>query len=160
MNVRCPHCATSYRLPPELMGAGGARVSCPSCSGTFEVDRMGVVTAREGAGAAARVLETAPAEAAPAPSPRPAAEAAPAAPTPLDAAREVLATLAAEHGAAIEDSIARGRLFSEHGARLVEAYDAYRRLTARRADAGPFRQALRERWGVDLTPHWGESEPH
>ena len=147
MNVRCPHCATSYRLPPELMGAGGARVSCPSCSGAFEVDTLGIVTMRE--------LPTEASTAA-----RSAAEAvtAASASVPLDTARQVLADLAALLGGEIEDSISRGCLFSEHGPRLVEAYDAYRRLAGRKADAAPFREALRERWGVDLTPHWGETE--
>ena len=133
MNVRCPHCATPFRLPPELMGPGGARVRCPACAGAFVVDAAGAVSGDPSPAAAAA---------------EPAAEE-----TPIEAARRVLADLAARHGAEIEDAIARGRLFSEHGQRLVEAYDLYRQRAAKRADAAAFRAALLERWGVDLSPH-------
>jgi len=140
MNVGCPHCETRYELPESLLGPGGARVRCPRCTQTFLVGRDGGVSRGD----------TAPAAAAPAV----AGEA-----SPADVARAVLERLAQEHGEAIEAAIASGRLFSEHGQRLIDAYDDYRRTVGRRADAAPFREALRERWGVDLTPHWGEPDP-
>jgi len=146
--VACPHCSTRYELSESLLGPGGARVRCPRCRGAFLVGRDGRV-------------EAAPADAAPAPSPAPAAAApaaggaAPAAGderSPLGEARAVLAALAASHGAALDDAAARGRLFSEHGQRLMEAFDAWRARAGRGSDPEPFRRALRERWGVDLTP--------
>ena len=147
MKVHCPHCATTYELPERLLGTAGARVRCPRCAGAFEVDAegrprgaAGPPDAPEGAHAAHAPVAVAPA----------------APPTPLETARAVIEELAGREGAGIEDAISRGRLFAEHGARLVEAYDAYRRRAGRDADAAAFRQALRERWGVELTPHWGE----
>jgi predicted Zn finger-like uncharacterized protein len=148
MNVGCPHCQTRYELPETLLGPGGARVRCPKCAQSFLVGSDGGVSA---------FTTTAP--------PPASGEAVPASPpvapvvedaAPAEVARRVLERLAVTHGTEIEAAIARGRLFSEYGQRLIEAYDEYRRAVGRRTDAAPFREALRERWGVDLTPHWGE----
>lgn len=35
--VRCAECASAYRLPHELMGPLGARVTCPACGARFDV---------------------------------------------------------------------------------------------------------------------------
>jgi len=149
MNVGCPHCQTRYELPETLLGPGGARVRCPKCSQSFLVGPDGVISELATAG------PPAPARAAAAPaSPSSAAPAENVA--PAEVARRVLERLALTHGTEIEAAIANGKLFSEHGQRLIEAYDEYRRAVGKRTDAAPFRDALRERWGVDLTPHWGE----
>jgi predicted Zn finger-like uncharacterized protein len=163
MTIACPHCQTRYELPETLLGPGGARVRCPRCRESFVVTRDGrVAPGRPAAGAppeAARAAGGAPAGprppvTAPAPS-QPAAPASAAAASelaPIELARAVLDELAASHGPALDDARVRGRLFSEHGDRLMEAFEAYRRRAGRRADPGPFREALRERFGVDLTP--------
>jgi hypothetical protein len=43
-----------------------------------------------------------------------------------------------------------GRLFSEHGPALLAAFDEWRRRCGPGADPATFREALRERWGIDL----------
>jgi predicted Zn finger-like uncharacterized protein len=74
--------------------------------------------------------------------------------TPIEIARRIVAQLHESHGREIESAVARGRVFSEHGVRIVDAFDSYRRAVGKGAVAGPFREALYERWGIDLTPHW------
>jgi predicted Zn finger-like uncharacterized protein len=149
MNVGCPHCQTRYELPETLLGPGGARVRCPKCAQSFLVGPDGGISALMTAAPPLTADETVAAPAVPAAG---GAEDA----APADVARRVLERLALTHGTGIEAAIANGRLFSEYGQRLIEAYDEYRRAVGRRTDAAPFRDALRERWGIDLTPHWGE----
>ncbi len=36
ITITCPHCASRFRLPPELAGPGGARVRCARCEGAFD----------------------------------------------------------------------------------------------------------------------------
>lgn len=151
MNVGCPHCQTRYELPETLLGPGGARVRCPKCSQSFLVGPDGGISALTTA------APPAPAGAETELVPEPATVVGTAEDSaPAEVARRVLERLAAMHGTEIEAAIANGKLFSEHGQRLIDAYDEYRRAVGRRTDAAPFRDALRERWGVDLTPHWGE----
>lgn len=50
----------------------------------------------------------------------------------------------------VRGAMVRGRLFSEFGPRLLEAFDRYRIAGGQDADAGTFRLALRERLGIDL----------
>ncbi len=138
ITVRCPHCATDYLLPEALLGPGGARVRCPSCQKRFAVTRDGSVVPGSG-----------PTAAAPGGTPAPVTEG-------TEGSREeriasmVLDELAAHRGRAIEDAVARGRPFAEHGPALLEAWDEYRRRAGKTADPAPFRAALRARWGIDL----------
>jgi predicted Zn finger-like uncharacterized protein len=154
LNVRCPHCSTPFRLPQDLLGPGGARVRCPSCSEAFVVDPHGVVSAEPASPAAPDAGAPVAADAV---APKPADPIAPEG--SLATARQVVEELASQLGGEIEAAIARGTLFSEHGARIVEAYDRYRKLAGSRSDPAPFRQALRERWGIELTPQGGEAPP-
>ncbi len=132
--VRCPHCVTEYLLPETLLGPGGARVRCPSCHGSFSVARDGTVGSRAWPGAS------------PAGPPPPVPEGT----REERIARMVLDELAIQHGREIDDAVARGRPFAEHGPALMEAWDEFRRRAGKGADAAPFRDALRARWGIDL----------
>ena len=76
----------------------------------------------------------------------------PAAAEPLAVARAVLERLAREHGEAIEQARDGQRLFADFGPALMAAFEAYRLEAGADAGPGPFRQALRERWGVELLP--------
>ena len=172
MTITCPHCATQYQLPPSLMGPGGARVRCPKCQGSFVVSASGDVTPVPAAetveqvpALVASVPESPPAPAAPASlaiaapgaaaPDRPATDgiAPPVDETPEQVARRLLDEMDAEHGPReIAFAAQQGTIFFAHGPRLMEAWDAYRRIVGRGASAAVFRDALRERWGVDLTP--------
>jgi len=157
MIIACPHCSTGYLLPENLMGPGGARVRCPRCQRVFAVGSDG------GARPAASSAPAAPVAPEPAlevkeelPAPPQTAPAAPvvapAAVEPLAVARTVLTELAAREGEALEQALAEGRLFAVFGPALMEAYEAYRRGVGRDVDPSGFREALRERWGVELLP--------
>lgn len=167
MNVACPHCGARYLLPANLLGPGGARVRCPGCSRSFDVPPAGSAAAPE---VATREVATEPRTAADrtpvAPSPssrafqetprRPSIAPPKAVPTPaagalepLAIAREVLSALSAESGESLSAAASQGSLFSQHGPAIFEAYDQFRRR-APNVGAGPFREALRELWGVDL----------
>ena len=143
--VSCPECGAGYLLPGHLLGPGGASVRCPRCQCLFAVDARG--RPRPPA-------EPAAAEQALAPAREPAAPAAggPSAGGPLAVARAVLDRLAREHGGEIERARDARRLFADHGPALMAAYEAYRREAGQDAGPGPFREALRERWGVELLP--------
>jgi hypothetical protein len=78
--------------------------------------------------------------------------------SPFEVARAVLDELAAHSGEAIVEAQAQGRLFSEFGAVIAEAYEFYRRRVGPGADPAPFRAALRELWNVDLDPTPGLSD--
>ena len=162
MTIACPHCQSRYLLPPSLMGPGGARVRCPQCRNPFLVGADGGVTALPAAGA--EPPKTQIENAAP---PAPAEPRAPAVPepaatetvtasepeTPAEVARRLLAEMDAEHGPSeIAFAAQHGTFFFAHGHRLMAAWDDYRRLAGRAASAAVFRDALRERWGVELTP--------
>lgn len=67
-------------------------------------------------------------------------------------ARRVLDALAARKGVAMADARARGRLLSEFGPDVVAAFEEYRKESGGTENPAPFREALRERWGIDLGP--------
>ena len=79
--------------------------------------------------------------------------------SPKSIAHAVLDELVARSGEALADAHGRGRLFSEFGPALFGAFDEYRRRAGAKAGPGPFRDALRERWGIELAPRWGEEPP-
>lgn len=153
--VTCPNCGTRYFLPESLMGVGGARVRCPHCAGMFAVSR-------EGRPAAVAPEAAAPPADADAPPPAPIAPADAFAGAPEEErapdhlARRLLDAMAEGRGAEIRQAAAEGRLFAAYGPEIMEVYDAYRREVGRDADPAPFRDALRERWGVEMLP--GETE--
>jgi predicted Zn finger-like uncharacterized protein len=156
MTIQCPHCSTRYELPSRLLGPGGSEVRCPRCRRKFMVDADGAVIGAPAAGG------TAAAAAPPSPAPEPRDPAAPPpareapAPTPATVATAVLDDLAARSGAELAAANAHGRLFAEFGPALIAAYDEYRRRVGPGADPGPFRDAMRQRWDIELTPRWGE----
>ncbi len=145
MIISCPECGTGYLLPEHLMGPGGARVRCPRCQGQFAVDVRGLPQESAGARADVPVLE---------PSRQTAGADAPATgrADPLAVARAVLERLSRDQGESIEQARQARRLFADHGPALMEAFEAYRREAGDDAGPGPFREALRERWGVELLP--------
>ncbi len=165
--VACPFCASRYFLPAALMGSGGARIRCPNCERTFVVPSSEVEAADEAMQKSAP-LEDAPsamAEDHPAspphvrdPEPSPAAPhdeavGAPAeAPAPAERATRMLDMLAGRHGEALHAAAREGRLFAAYGPEILELFEAWRKDAGRDADSAIFREALRERWGVDLEP--------
>jgi hypothetical protein len=50
------------------------------------------------------------------------------------------------------DANARGKLLSEFGAELAAAFEQFRKESGGTGNPAPFREVLRERWGIDLTP--------
>jgi predicted Zn finger-like uncharacterized protein len=129
VNVRCPECATEYRLPEELLGERGARVRCPRCRWSFIVHSGDEAIAAES------------------PPPSPALEN-----DPESFAAALLDRLAEELGARWAAARARGRILSELGPDLMRAYGEYRAALGPAASADAFRQALRARWGLTLRP--------
>lgn len=172
MIISCPQCSTGYLLPEHLMGPGGARVRCPRCQHLFDVGPDGSTRlppevaeapppdtlevreepAAQSAPPPAPAGEPAPAAAAQADPPAAASAPAPEREDPLATAHALLSELAERSGDALEQARAGQRLFAEFGPALMETYEAYRRRAGREAGPGPFRAALRERWGVDLVP--------
>jgi predicted Zn finger-like uncharacterized protein len=178
LHVSCPKCDAQYLLPAHLLGPGGARVRCPACRDSFDVpplpeaeadDAPAAETqapasvARADAAADAVPATAAVAEAPPAAPARraiddpalehepEASDAAPA--SPAQGAREIahaiLDELEAREAGGLERAAREGRLFAQFGPAIFAAWDEYRK----RADGGgaaSFRDALRERWGVDL----------
>jgi len=168
MIVSCPHCSAVYELPGHLMGPGGAAVRCRHCEGEFKVGPDGktissgeALTAVGAASAQGRArgeaehageghraaADRAAATDAAAPE---SGEAAPS--DPQAVARRVLDELAARKGPAMADANSRGKLLSEFGAELAAAFDEFRKQSAGSGNPAPFRDALRERWGIDLAP--------
>lgn len=160
MTVHCPHCSAEYLLPDHLLGPRGARVRCPNCSQGFVVLRDPASSAPT---VATEVVATPPA----APDPE-ARAAAPNADTesaglegrPEQVAARVLEAMSAALGSRLEQARSAGRLLTEHGADLMLAWDEYRRTLGERADPGVFREALRQRWQVDLGVPPPESSAH
>ncbi|HYM80896.1 MAG TPA: zinc-ribbon domain-containing protein [Candidatus Limnocylindria bacterium] len=146
MTVHCPHCATAYQLPDRLLGPRGARVRCPKCHGAF------LVMAEAGSN-----TPTATAAESDAPSSAPAPGSGDRSPTAADpipetVAAEILDELSARLGEQLAEARGRGRLLSELGPAMMDAYEEYRRRLGQRATAVAFRHALRERWALDLGP--------
>jgi predicted Zn finger-like uncharacterized protein len=175
LHVSCPKCDAQYLLPAHLLGPGGARVRCPACRDSFDVPPLSdaeadVAPAAEtqapASVAATASVQARPADLAPVAPAAPAAqaveppaleheqetsEAAPA--SPAHGAREIahaiLDELEAREAGGVELAAREGRLFAQYGPAIFAAWDEYRK----RADGGgaaSFRDALRERWGVDL----------
>jgi predicted Zn finger-like uncharacterized protein len=142
-DVRCPHCFARYRMPCELMGPGGARVRCPRCETRFDVTAASL---ERPAPAPAHVVATSP----PA-SPVHGATADPA-PGEADALASEILDRRASDAAHVAQALRTGRLFSEAGVALLEAWDEYRSRAGDHADAAVFRDALFRRWNVALAP--------
>jgi predicted Zn finger-like uncharacterized protein len=121
--VQCPKCSARYLLPATLVGEGGASVRCPACAHEFAVDTAGQVRAPGAAGDDLRGL-----------------------------ARGVFDELAARVGPALEAAARERRLFAEHGPALMQAWDEFRKRAGSHASSRPFRDELRERFGVELFP--------
>ena len=71
-------------------------------------------------------------------------------------ARGVLDELRERLGPALETAARERRLFAEHGPALIEAWDEFRRRAGAQAASRPFREELRERFGVELFPPGGD----
>jgi len=67
-------------------------------------------------------------------------------------ARGVFDELSTKLGPGLESAARERRLFAEHGPALLEAWDEFRRRAGARAPSLPFRDELRERFGVELFP--------
>jgi hypothetical protein len=65
-------------------------------------------------------------------------------------ARALVDELAARAGEGPREAFGRGRLFSEWGPALLDLLGEYRRRVGSGASGAPLREALRERWGIDL----------
>lgn len=125
--VQCPACSARYLLPPSLLGEAGASVRCPSCANEFTVDPAGSIVPGRAAGDDLRGV-----------------------------ARGVFDELSAKVGPALETAAREHRLFAEHGPALMQAWDEFRRRAGAHAPSSPFRDELRDRFGVDLSPPGGE----
>ena len=121
--VQCPACAARYMLPASLLGEAGASVRCPGCAREFTVDPLGKVVTREAPGD-----------------------------DPRGVARKVFDELGARLGPGLEAAARERRLFAEHGPALMQAWDEFRRRAGTHASSRPFRDELRERFGVELFP--------
>jgi len=175
--VRCPRCQELFEVDADgipRIGAPVAPVAPAIPVASVESAPVEAAPAEVASRAVGQIADSAaPARsAAPAPPREAAAEAAPPAPAgpplelveeparpeapagdePLAIARAVLGQLAEREGEAFARARAGHRLFTEFGPALMEAYETCRRRAG--ADAAPaaFRQALRERWGVELVP--------
>ncbi len=71
-------------------------------------------------------------------------------------ARGVFDELIARLGPGLETAARERRLFAEHGPALLGAWDEFRRRAGTHAPTRPFRDELRERFGIDLFPPGGE----
>lgn len=162
--VRCPRCRESFSVTASGI-VSGQRDPNPAAPALTAANgdglRLAVNPTPEPALAPAPVSEggTMPAaasrdEAPSAVSTAPVPVAAPAgvadSESPMEVARAVLGELEAHSGEAIARAAAEGKLFTEFGAVIAEAYEFYRRRIGPGADPAPFRAALRELWGVDL----------
>src|SRR5262245_52492686 len=121
--VQCPSCSARYLLPPSLLGESGASVRCPTCAAEFVVDASGRLVAPEATEDGLRAV-----------------------------ARGVFDELAAKLGPGLEAAARERRLFADHGPELMEAWDEFRRRAGVRAPSHPFRDELRDRFGVELFP--------
>ncbi|MEQ1833831.1 MAG: zinc-ribbon domain-containing protein [Candidatus Eisenbacteria bacterium] len=120
--VQCPTCAARYLLPASLLGEAGASVRCPSCGHEFAVDAGGGVIPEGGADRLRNV------------------------------ARAVFDELAGKLGDALTQAASERRLFAEHGPAIMEAWDEFRRRAGSHASSRPFRDELRDRFGIELFP--------
>ena len=121
--VQCPACSAQYLLPSSLLGEAGASVRCPTCAAEFVVDPAGRLVTPQPSEDGLRAL-----------------------------ARGVFDELSARFGSRLETAARERRLFAEHGPALLEAWDEFRRRAGARAPSHPFRDELRQRFGVELFP--------
>ena len=167
--VRCPHCTGEFTLGPEgdVVTAGGAERGRRPAAPVAEEAAPSPPAAKSPRRAAAAEA-AAPAAKSQRRSPAPRAQAEPAGATgtaaaeaadaaddassPRAIARRVLEELAARKGPAMKDAGSRGRLLSEFGPDLVAAFELFRKEVGGSGNPGPFRDELKERWGIDLTP--------
>ena len=70
-------------------------------------------------------------------------------------ARGVFDELSARLGPALEAAARERRLFADHGPDLLGAWDEFRRRAGAHAPTRPFREELRERFGIELFPSGG-----
>lgn len=70
----------------------------------------------------------------------------------IQAAERVLDELSAKLGEPLTAALAEGRALSEFGPTVMDAYADYRKRMGAGASAEAFREALRSRWSLDLTP--------
>jgi predicted Zn finger-like uncharacterized protein len=144
--VVCPNCSTRYLLPETLIGPAGARVKCPSCAGTFVVSNAAPVgTETLDAPEPVVVLSERPAASAAGPGAGDASD-------QHGVARELVDGFASGREAEIEAAARDGKLFAQFGDELMRLFDEYRKRVGRGADPAPFRDVVRERLGLDLTP--------
>jgi predicted Zn finger-like uncharacterized protein len=134
--VQCPACAAGYLLPRTLLGPLGARVTCPACRESFDVDADG-----------ARVDDVTDAAPVRAFAPRSDAHG-----DERAIAREVLDELAARLGDDLAAAARESRLFRDHGRDLIDCFDRYRARAGEQAGAQAFREELLRRWHMDLFP--------
>ena len=120
--VQCPACSARYLLPASLLGEAGSKVRCPACAREFTVGSDGQVS---GVTASTDLRSV---------------------------ARGVFDELVARLGPALENSARERRLFADHGPALLEAWDEFRRRAGTQAASRPFRDELRDRFGVELFP--------
>jgi predicted Zn finger-like uncharacterized protein len=67
-------------------------------------------------------------------------------------ARGVFDDLSARLGPALETAAKERRLFAKHGPDLMLAWDEFRKRAGNDAPSRPFRDELRDRYGVELFP--------
>jgi len=181
--VRCPHCSGEFTLGGDgeiaavgsrAAGKGAAEVVATSArlrgaSAPAEGTAASRAPDAGGGGHRAAAVRAADAGAAPARSAtasrapeageaalHPAAESSDRAdPAAQAIARRVLDELAARKGRAMADASARGRLLSEFGPDVFAAFEEFKKESGGSGNPVPFREALRERWGIDLGPAAG-----
>jgi hypothetical protein len=147
--VRCRHCEGEFKVGPD------GKTVTPGESGAAALAAVGAATAQGRAhGEAEPAGDAQRASAKEAGAPDAAAESSgeAAASDPNAIARRVLDELAARRGPAMADANARGKLLSEFGTELAAAFDEFRKVSGGSGNPAPFRDALRERWGIDLSP--------
>ena len=144
MPVVCPGCATRYALPSHLLGPSGARICCPACWLTFVLGPDGALTAVVGRSEPADPADGLTGDDAPVADDSHAAHLAHA------MAVDVLRVLDEPPGT-LAQAEAEGRLFAEHGASLLEAFETLAQSVAPVVMAPAFRDALFDVTGLDLS---------
>lgn len=71
-------------------------------------------------------------------------------------AKTVFDELVARVGHELADAARDRRLFADHGPELLEAWDEFRRRAGPHAPSLPFRDELKQRFGVELFPPGGD----
>jgi hypothetical protein len=73
-------------------------------------------------------------------------------PDAVAVAFELIEAFASGREEKIAEASREGRFFGEYGAEILAVYDDYKQRMGQDAKATLFRQLLKDRWGVDLTP--------